>query len=162
CATGRGSPAAAATSTRGSAGAKAGAPNLFARPLLRPLGARMVVVVVDRGLRRVELVELLDLEAVRAQESDPVAVAELELDLVRVGPFDLVESALRTLQRLHRAALGGRTQHGERRVAQEHEQAARPQQPRRLGDPLVGIAPDRRAVLREREVERGVRETRLL
>ena len=40
-----------------------------------------------------------------------------------------------------------------RRVAQEDELAARPQQAGCLRDPLVGIAPDRGAVLGEREVE---------
>ena len=51
-----------------------------------------------------------------------------------------------------------RAEDDERRVAQEHEPAARPQEPRRLGDPAVRVDPDRRAVLREHEVGARVRQ----
>ena len=47
-------------------------------------------------------------------------------------------------------------EHGQRRVPHEHELTPRPQQPGRFGDPAIGVAPDRRPVLRDREVERGV------
>ena len=40
--------------------------------------------------------------------------------------------------------------------------AARPQQPRRLGDPAVGIGPDARAVLGDRQVEGGVGKRNVL
>ena len=50
----------------------------------------------------------------------------------------------------------------QRRVDEEHEPPARAQQPRRLGDPLVRIAPDARAVLGDREVEARVVKRRLL
>jgi len=41
-------------------------------------------------------------------------------------------------------------------VTEEHQAPARPQEPMRLGNPQVRVAPDRCAVLADREVERGV------
>ena len=48
------------------------------------------------------------------------------------------------------------------RVRHEHESAAGPQQPVRLGHPGVRIAPDARAVLGDREVEARVRQRHAL
>ena len=59
---------------------------------------------------------------------------------------------------LGRHLLVRRAEHEERGVPQEDEPAARAQQARGLGDPAVRVAPDRGAVLADREVERGVRE----
>ena len=79
----RGSRAAAATSTRGSAAAQAGAPNLLARPLLRPLGVRVRSTSWSTASSaRVELDELARSRSRSRAAGDPVAVAELELDLV--------------------------------------------------------------------------------
>ena len=63
-----------------------------------------------------------------------------------------VQPALRPLQAVaRRRGLVVRVAEDEqRRVAEEHEPSAGPQQPRRLGDPAVRVDPDRRAVLRER------------
>ena len=48
-----------------------------------------------RVRRRLELDQVLDLEAVRAQQADPVAVAEVELDPVLVGPLEAVHPEVR-------------------------------------------------------------------
>jgi len=113
--------------------------------------------VRGRRLGRKELDEIEDLEAVRAQEPHPVAVAELELDLeVGLAPLEPVQPELGSLQRLGRRPLASRTQHGQGRVPQEDQLAARTQQPRRLRDPLVRVTPNRGAVLGMDEVERRV------
>src|SRR5438876_11773739 len=103
--------------------------------------------MVRRILSRVRLDEVEDLEVARAQQTDPVAMAHLELSRVVVFPVEPVQPALWTLQCLARAAERRRAQDGERRVAQENELAARSEQPSRFGDPLVRIAPNRCAVL---------------
>ena len=61
-----------------------------------------------------------------------------------------------------RALVLGRAEDREHGVAHEDEPPVRAQQPRRLRNPAVGIAPDRGAVLGEREVEARVRQRRLL
>ena len=48
----------------------------------------------------------------------------------------------------------------QRMPSEEDQPPARPEQPSRLGDPAVRVAPDRRAVLREGEVEALVAERR--
>ena len=48
------------------------------------------------------------------------------------------------------------------RVPQKDELATRPQQPGRLRNPLVRVAPDRCAVLRYRQIERRVRKRHVL
>ena len=56
--------------------------------LLRPLGGHVGVVVVRLGVRgRLDLDQPLDLEAVRAQQVDPLAVREVELDAA-LGPLE--------------------------------------------------------------------------
>jgi hypothetical protein len=58
-------------------------PDLLSRPLAAPLGGD--VVVVDRRfriLRCLNLDEVLDLEAVGAEQPDPVAVAEVVFSAV--------------------------------------------------------------------------------
>ena len=63
------------------------------------------------------------------------------------------------------SALGPSSRRAERvenRVAEEDQPPARPQQPVRVRDPDVRVAPDGGAVLREDEVERGVRQRRVL
>src|SRR5262249_61774613 len=94
----RGSRDVAARWTRGSAGAQAGAPYLFRGPLLRPLGVRVVVLVVDRVVGREELDQGFDLESVRLQHTDPVAVPHLEPDLVRLVPLPPLETQLKGLE----------------------------------------------------------------
>ena len=96
-----------------------------------------------------------------AQQPEQVAVAELELRRAVVLPVEPVQAALRALERLGRA-LEVRAENRERRVAQEDELAAGSKQARGLGDPLVRVAPDRRAVLGDDDVERRVRERDLL
>ena len=54
------------------------------------------------------------------------------------------------------ARVGRRAQDQQRRVGEEHEPPARAQQPRGLRDPALRLAPQARAVLREREVEARV------
>src|SRR6266498_4306595 len=70
-------------------------PDLFCRPLSRPIGLDVLVIGMRLGIRLCEqLDETLDLEPVRAQQVDPVAVTELELDLACVRPLDLAQLEL--------------------------------------------------------------------
>src|SRR4051812_29662496 len=79
-----------------SAIALARSPHFFGRPLPRPLGGDVVVVLVRlRVVRRVQLDQALDREVVRAQQVEQLAVREMELDLAGVLPLDTAEIALR-------------------------------------------------------------------
>src|SRR5262245_50369003 len=69
-------------------------PDLLARPLPRPLRSDEGVAR-DGALGRVDLDEVLDLEAVPAQEADPVAGAHVELDARPVRPLEAVHPRLR-------------------------------------------------------------------
>src|SRR4051794_24242936 len=114
-----------------------------------------------RAGRRAQLVERLDLEASLAQRADHLAVRQVELDRGPLGvvPLDAVEAELRAREAV-RGDLGPgrRAEDDEDGVGEEDEPAARAQQPRGLGDPALGLAPQARPVLRQREVEARVRE----
>ena len=58
------------------------------------------------------------------------------------------------------ASRSGTRQDDERRVRQEHQPAARPEQARRLRDPRVRVRPERRAVFADRAVEAAGLERR--
>ena len=113
---------------------------------------------------RLHLDQVLDLEPRSPEQPDHVAVGESELDgAVGVRPVEPMHAEVIALQLLaRRQVLVGRRQHREVRTAEEHQRAAGAKDPRRLGDPPVGIAPDRGAVLRDREVEAPVAERRPL
>ena len=99
------------------------------------------------GRRGVELVQGLDDEAVAGQDADPVAVAGMELGPA-AGPSHAVQPSLRSHQALCREPfLLRHAQCGQHAVGEEHQPAARAQQPRRLRDPPLGIAPHARPVL---------------
>src|SRR3954464_8733111 len=122
-------------------------PDLFVRPLARPLGRDVRVVrVCLRTLGRIQLDETLDLEAVLVQQVDPLAVAEMELALLRVTPLDAAKVALRAQQTFGRA-VEIHAERDERRTAQEDQPPAGSQEARRLRDPAVRVGPDRGAVL---------------
>ena len=72
-----------------------------------------------------------------------------------VGPLEAVHAEVVAQQAVaRRLVLGvGRAEHQDRAVDQEDKLSAGPQDPRRLGDPAVGIAPDAGAVLRDGKVE---------
>src|SRR6185503_9132968 len=99
----RGSRAAGARWTRGSAALPAERspgltrpPDFLGRPLPRPLGTgERPVAVWRRAFRRLELDQVLDLEAIRAQQPDPVAVAEVEVDARVVRPLEPVHPEVR-------------------------------------------------------------------
>ncbi len=103
-----------------------------------------------RIVGRVELDQVDDVEAGAPQQAEQLAVRDLPLDALRVGPLEAPEAALGALE--GRAELlrleVGRAEDRDRAVAQEPEPTARPQEAVGLGDPLVGVAPDARAVLR--------------
>src|SRR2546430_16841843 len=86
-----------ASSSGGAGGASAMLPrdpDLFSRPLPSPLGRHVLVIRVRLGIRRrEELDEAFDLEPVRMKKVDPVAVAEVKLDLAGVRPLELVQTA---------------------------------------------------------------------
>ncbi len=81
-------------------------------------------------------------------------MTQLELGLFCVWPVHAVHAQLRTQQSLLDFPGVRGAEHRERRVAKEHDLTARSKQPRGFGDPLVGIAPDRSSVLRDRQIER--------
>src|SRR4051812_18526633 len=135
-------------------------PDLLTRPLLRPAAIHEVPVLLGGTVRRVELVERLDLEPGVTEQPNPFAVRLVEIGLV--GPVDPLQAALRALERLRARTLLARAERGENRVAQEDQPAARPEQPVRVRDPDVGVAPDGGPVLREHHVEREVRQRRVL
>ena len=84
---------------------------------------------------------------------------EMPVGRLLLGPLDSAQPELRTLERLPGGLLAvGRAEDGHDRVAHEDQATARPQQPVGLRDPEPGVAPDRRAVLRERQVEGLVAE----
>jgi hypothetical protein len=110
-------------------------------------------------LRRLQLDQVLNLEAIRTQKTDPVAVAEVKVDGRIVRPLEAVHPEVRAPKLLvRRDLLLLEAEHEDRAVDEEHELAPRSQQPRSLRDPEVRIGPDRRAVLRDDEIERLVRE----
>src|SRR6267142_4291295 len=81
-------------------------PDLFARPLARPL-ERDVVVARRRGRRRSHLDQVLDLEPVVSEHADPVPVREMELDPGVAGPLDAPHAERRTEEPFARDAVLG-------------------------------------------------------
>src|SRR5215210_5724458 len=66
-------------------------PDLLCRPLVAPLGRDEVVVLrCIRARRCLHLDQVLDLEAVLPQQTDPVAVSEVVFGAVLLGPADAV------------------------------------------------------------------------
>src|SRR3989442_12705076 len=134
-------------------------PHLLRWPLPSQRAGHVLAVegVVDRIIGREDLDHVQDLEAGAPEDAEEIAVAEMELDRrLIVGPFEPVQSTLRPLQALLDSAGVGHAEHREGRVAQEHELATGPKEACRFWDPLVRVAPDRRAVLGYREIERCV------
>ena len=66
-------------------------PDLLAGPLLRPAAMHEVAVLLGGAVRRIELVQRLDLEARVAQERDALAVRLVEVGPV-LGPLDPLEA----------------------------------------------------------------------
>ena len=132
--------------------------------LPRPVGReRVVVLVVGRVVGRVELDEVDDVEAGAPEQAEELAVRQLPLDADLVGPLEPAEAPLRALERLAgRRLLVGRAEDRERAVAEEPEAPAGPQQPMRLGQPAVRVAPDAGPVLGHGEVEALRRERDVL
>src|SRR6266550_3191827 len=64
-------------------------PEILGRPLPPPVAGNEVLVgSVAHLLGRVQLVQRLDLEAVRAQNLDPLAVCRVVFDAVLAGPLE--------------------------------------------------------------------------
>jgi DNA-binding PadR family transcriptional regulator len=141
----------------------AGPPDFFARPLPGPVERDERVPGFCFWLRP-ELNEVFHLQAATPQQADHVAVAEVELHRLIIGPFEPVHAEVGPQQPLGgRLIIGVRDgEHEQHRVHQEDQLPAGAQQPGRLGDPRVGITPDARAVLRDGQVEAGVGEGCLL
>jgi hypothetical protein len=70
-------------------GPETGPLNLLGRPPSRPLGGDEAVVAFRTG-RGSQLDLVLDLEAVRLQQPDPISMAEVELDRRFVRPLEPV------------------------------------------------------------------------
>src|SRR5581483_774076 len=108
-------------------------PDLLCRPLPGPFDRHVVVVRGRYGIRvRLELEEGVDPERVLAQETDPLAVREVELCSRLAGPLDAVHPELRALQLLRQRADGRRRQVREHRVREEDEASTGPEQARGL------------------------------
>jgi hypothetical protein len=101
-----------------------------------------------RALCGLNLPQPLDFETAVAEQPDHVPVRKVELDTVVVRPLEPMHSELGPYELFGDLATVRRTEHAQDGIAEEDELAAQPQQPRRLGNPLIGVAPDRRAVLR--------------
>src|SRR5690348_8648110 len=116
-------------------------PDLLAGPAARPLHGH----VVPRGRRvrrHLDLAERLDLEAAVAQQADALAVREVELHAVVVGPGDAAEAELRVDEPLLDRAVRDdrRTENAQHGAGHEEQPTARPKQPGALRDPHVRIA----------------------
>ena len=109
--------------------------------------------MVDRIVGRIQLDQVEDVEARPPQQAEQLTVRQLPLDAGLAGPLQATETALGAEELFARHSLAGRAENGERAVAEEPEPTARPEQPVRLGEPEVGVAPDAGAVLGDREVE---------
>src|SRR5438132_1363972 len=124
-------------------------PDLLGRPAVRP---RRRHVRMTRGGAggRAQLEQVEDLQAAGAKQADPLARGQRELDRLVVGPLQPMETEVVAAQvGVGGAGAVGGAQRQQRSVLEEDQLAARPQQPRRLRDPPVGIAPDAGAVLRQ-------------
>src|SRR5439155_26576514 len=126
-------------------------PDLLGGPAARPLGRDEGETAGAATLGRPHLDERLDLQAVGAEEADPLTVRQVELDGAVVRPLDAVQAEQVARQPIRRLlGVVGRAEQAQQPALEEDEHPARSQEARRLGDPAIGIAPDARAVLRER------------
>src|SRR5688572_5880742 len=101
----------------------------------------------------------MDLEAVSAQEPEPIAVAEMELDAAAVGaPVEVIAAKLRPHQLLLDTTDVWTTQDQQGGVPQEDQAATRSQQARSFWNPAVRIGPDGCAILGYDQVKSVVRE----
>ena len=135
-------------------------PDLLGWIAVRPLGVDEVLRA-DGSLRGLDLDQVDYLKTVRAQQPDPIPVAEVELDPGFAGPFEAVHAEVRAKQSISRRPLVigvGHGQHPERAIHEEDELSARAQQARGFGDPSVRIGPDARAVFADGEVEARIRQ----
>ncbi len=121
--------------------------------------------MVNRVLGRVQLAEIEHVEPGTPQDLEQLRVADVELgarsDLV-VGPVQAVHPLQRPDQLLPYVLGVRRAHHLEVGASHEHELAAPSEQPSGLRDPAFRIAPQRRAVFGEGEVERRIREWHVL
>ena len=146
-----------------------GLPDLFGRVALHPLEWSDVVVSSRRAVGHLDLDEVFDLEPARAQEPDHLAVGESELDPIDLPVLVVPLCAVHPEEVAVELELGWgfivvlRVAEQQQRVApEEDEPTARSEQPGRLRDPAVRIAPDGGAILGEGEVEALVPERRTL
>src|SRR6478752_7665281 len=89
-----------------------GDPEILARPLLRPLDRDKIVVRVRRALvRRAQLTQLFEIEAVSPKQTDPLTVRRVIFDTQFTRPLRSVEAVeLRTHQPFVGRALVGRAE----------------------------------------------------
>src|SRR5436309_14058855 len=131
-------------------------PDVLRRPLACPLFRRKSRVTVRLGiLRGLDLDEIQHLEAVRAQQPDPVAVTKVELDApLGAFPLEAMHAEVGAQQPLlgRQFLVRGAEDH-ERPVRQADQVTPGTEQARGLGNPPVGVGPERGAVLGDGEVE---------
>src|SRR3954469_18863486 len=138
-------------------------PYLFTGPAAGP-GGRDEGVGRGSALGDLHFDEVFDLEATVPQQADHFPVGQVKLGRA-VPPVEAVHAEERPLQALRRRKIfiaHWRRQHQEERVAEEVEPAAGTEDPGRLRDPEVGIAPDRRPVFADGEVEAFICKRSLL
>src|ERR1039458_219403 len=133
-------------------------PDFLGRPAPRPVDGDEGIAR-DRLVRGAELDQVLDVESGASQETDPIAVVEVELHALFVGPFVPVHAEVVAPEVRPRRYLGvgiGHGEHEQRAVAEEDQPSPGSEQPGCLGDPAIRVTPDRRAVLADRAVEAGI------
>ena len=132
-------------------------PYLLGGPFPCPLGGDERIVLVRLGVvRRVQLDEVLDVEAGPAQESEQLAMREPEL-VALAGLLDAIHAAQRSLKLLRYPVLVC-AEVNQRPAADEDEAPARTKQAVSLRYPAVRVGEQRRSVPGVSEVERGVEQ----
>src|SRR6185295_8572815 len=126
------------------------APDVLGGPAARPFEAH--VLVARRGAGGgLDGHQPVDGEAARAEQGDTLGIGKVELDGAIGGPLEPVQAEVVADEPVgHRGVVVRAAQREDRGVLHEDEAPARTQEPRRLGHPDAGIAPDAGAVFGER------------
>src|SRR5437660_4781704 len=131
--------------------AQPGLPDLHAGPAVRPSRGDFRVVAM-RGPRRLNLDQILDGEAARAQQAQHLAMRNGELDARTLRT--LPQTELRTQQsRADLAAVVGSAQREQWRAPHERPMPAWPQHACGFRDPPIRITPQGSAELADGQVE---------
>ena len=144
----------APVTTSSASSALHGVPDLFAGPLARPLRGHVAVVRVRLRSSGAKISRDRRTSKPVSRRSRIHSPCPRWNSTAAVRPGEAVHAALRSLQTWCRPDRPRRASKGSRACCcEEDEPSTGAEQPVRLGDPAIRVAPDARAVLREREVE---------